>query len=235
MNTCSNHVLYCHEGVDLREHAWLDSVPTALDLQRCTQPPVGEGPFLWLGHDGLNLVSSRFGRSFNLAESAGAAGRGLVQKVFANTEGMSVLDAFAGFGQDTLALAHSHRLECVERNPVVHVLLSHYVWQHRLPVRTTHDDAFALLQRASHSWDVIYLDPMFPARKKQALPNRGMQLLRMLQVEQPLEPELDELLDLARQRATRKVILKRRLKDAVAHKPSSQLRGRTIRFDVYAC
>ena len=79
--------------------------------------------------------------------------------------------------------------------------------------------------------DVIYLDPMFPGRRKKALPNKRMQYLNMLLGES--EPFDASLLELARQRARNRVVLKRRLKDPELLAPDWALKGRSVRYDVY--
>ena len=81
-------------------------------------------------------------------------------------------------------------------------------------------------------WDVVYLDPMFPARRKRALPNRGLQHLQVLAAEYPVD--LEECLAQARSRAGRRVVVKRRLRDPKLGRPSHQLKGHAVRFDVYA-
>jgi 16S rRNA (guanine1516-N2)-methyltransferase len=79
--------------------------------------------------------------------------------------------------------------------------------------------------------EVIYLDPMFPQEGKSALPKKRMQILRSLFLQaEPLEELLQESLRWARNR----VVLKRGLKDPMIwRKPHSQVKGKSVRFDVY--
>ena len=80
-------------------------------------------------------------------------------------------------------------------------------------------------------YDVIYFDPMFPPRRKSALPGKRMQYLGELLGEG--EAFDTGLIPKALQRARSRVVLKRRLKDPVTLRPDWTLRGRSIRYDVY--
>ncbi len=78
---------------------------------------------------------------------------------------------------------------------------------------------------------VVYLDPMFPARKKSAAVKKKFQLLHKLEL--PCEDE-GELLDAALSTTARKIVVKRPIKGAymAGVKPSYSLCGKTIRYDV---
>ena len=81
--------------------------------------------------------------------------------------------------------------------------------------------------------DVIYLDPMFPARSKSAAVKKKAQLMQQLE-----EPCTDEeacaLVRAALAARPRKVVIKRPLKGAhlAGVKPAYSVEGRAIRFDV---
>ena len=79
--------------------------------------------------------------------------------------------------------------------------------------------------------DVVYLDPMFPERRKSAAVGKKFQLLHEL--ERPCaNPE--ELLDAALAVHPRKVVVKRPVKGPYLAdaKPSYSLAGKAVRFDV---
>ena len=87
-------------------------------------------------------------------------------------------------------------------------------------------------------WDVVLLDPMFPPIGKKALPNRGLQHLRQLTQASLVgnasaEDELPELLALAKAHCSGRVVIKRRLKDRVTGRVDFQIKGKSVRFDVY--
>ena len=78
---------------------------------------------------------------------------------------------------------------------------------------------------------MAYLDPMFPPRRKHALPDKSMQLLR--EMAEPDGLDLAQRLEQARAAARQRVVVKRRPHDPAAGRPDWQLRGGRIRFDVY--
>ena len=83
--------------------------------------------------------------------------------------------------------------------------------------------------------DVIYLDPMFPARRKSAAVKKKLQLLQ--QLERPAtDEEAGELLRAALAAGPRKVVVKRPAKgpDLAGVKPSYRVAGKAVRFDVVA-
>ena len=89
-----------------------------------------------------------------------------------------------------------------------------------------------------NAWNVVLLDPMFPPIAKKALPNRGLQHLRQLTEDSLVgnakaEEELPELLALAKARCSGRVVIKRRLKDSVTGRVDWQIKGKSVRFDVY--
>lgn len=161
-----------------------------------------------------------------LARACGVVGR-------AQTSGrLRVLDAMAGWGLDGVLLA---RLGCsvvmVERHPLLHALLEDFV-RRAGPVDAAVrlGDGYDWLDGSEH-YAVVYLDPMFPQRRKRSLPGKRMQYLADLGV--AVQRPLDQWLDAARAVATGRVVLKRRLHDPVIPSPDWQIRGRAIRYDVY--
>jgi len=147
---------------------------------------------------------------------------------------LNILDATAGLGMDGLALALSgQHVVLVEREPVLWALLAD------LLARLSDVDASLILgdsaevlsTETEQHFDVVYIDPMFPARGKTALPGKRMQYLsELLAAARPFD---DSLVELAREHAVSRVVLKRRLKDATVGIPDWQIKGRSIRYDVY--
>ena len=151
---------------------------------------------------------------------------------------LRVLDAMAGFGLDGITLA---TLGCnvvmMERDPLLFALLQDAVARARveLPLAGAIEccvgDARDVIC-ADTPFDTIYLDPMFPARDKQALPRKSAQLLTdLLGGEAP--NDLLELIALAKPAARARVVVKRRRHDPVLAAPDWQIIGRSVRFDVY--
>lgn len=92
------------------------------------------------------------------------------------------------------------------------------------------NDSFA--QTKLHKPEVIYLDPMFPARTKSAAVKKKFQLLH--QLERPCENET-KLFEAARMLRPHKIVVKRMLKGPYLanKKPSYSIKGKTIRYDCY--
>jgi 16S rRNA (guanine1516-N2)-methyltransferase len=80
------------------------------------------------------------------------------------------------------------------------------------------------------SYDVVYLDPMYPERGKAALARKEMQLLRELTGG---DPDADELLACAN--ARRRIVVKRprAAPPLLGREPSLALTGTQARFDIY--
>lgn len=158
----------------------------------------------------------------------------------------TVIDATAGFGKDAFILAS---LGCtvlmLERSSIVCALLTDGMNRAqqdpstsnilmRLQLIETESTAFLDKLTLENYPDVIYLDPMFPERKKKALVKKEMQLLQSLL---GADETGSFLLDLSLRRAKKRVVVKRpRLAPTLTEqKPSFCLTGRTSRFDIYLC
>jgi 16S rRNA (guanine1516-N2)-methyltransferase len=150
--------------------------------------------------------------------------------------GLTVLDAMAGYGLDGLVLAS---LGCdvvlVERSPIVFTLLEDLVvrWRSLHPAACIAIECGDGTSRfADGVFDVIYLDPMFPARSKAALPGKRLQYLHEL-VGDAVHDVEETLLERARRAAKERVVLKRRRTDPMVGTPDWRIVTKTVRFDVY--
>ena len=165
-------------------------------------------------------IDQRLAGPFMLGRACGLPGAGL-----------RVLDAMGGLGVDALALARAGAaVQVVERHPMLWALLKDLIRRTGANVSAALGDCADLL-RDGADYDVIYLDPMFPDRRKKALPGKRMQYLGALLADAaPFDPGL---ISLAQQCARSRVVLKRRLKDPVPIKPDWTLRGSSVRYDVF--
>ncbi|BES72462.1 class I SAM-dependent methyltransferase [Marinobacter nanhaiticus D15-8W] len=213
---------------------------------------------LWLDDLGLSLqvtgrkapgpVRAEFvsGKAGYRREHGGGAGQ-LVAKAVGLQRASKpphVLDATAGLGQDAYVLAGlGCEVTLLERSPVIHALLADGL------VRAAGDpDAGPLVARmylqAGDSIerlrsqdgtiaDVIYLDPMFPHRDKSARVKKEMELFRPIVGS---DDDAPELLAIALERAAYRVVVKRPRKAPVVDgpAPSTQLEGKSSRYDIYA-
>lgn len=152
--------------------------------------------------------------------------------------GLHILDATGGMGVDALALARKGaRVDVAEREPMLWALLKDLIRRVGVAEVTAILADSAELMAGDARYDVIYLDPMFPARRKKALPGKRMQYLGALLADSAMESSDDpfdiRLVELARCHARSRVVLKRRLKDPAAIPPDWSLKGRSVRYDVF--
>lgn len=153
----------------------------------------------------------------------------------------TIVDATAGYAQDALLLAlMGFHVTAIERSPVVTALARDGL--QRLTSSTglalserlhlVNGDSRVLLPTITPRPDAIYLDPMFPPkRRKSAAVKKEMRLLRELVGD---DADAPELLDLSRAIARDRVVVKRP-DDALplAPEPSMSLTGKLVRYDVY--
>jgi 16S rRNA (guanine1516-N2)-methyltransferase len=173
----------------------------------------------------------------------------LLKAVGARTgQPLRILDATAGFGLDAFMLANAGcDVLLLERNAVVHALLADglqraadseddRVRRAVSRMRLLHTDSTLIgLDILGGVPDVVYLDPMFPERRrKSAKVKKNMAMLQRL-----LDAEADApgMLAWAMALGARRVVVKRPriagfLDDC---RPSYQLAGSSSRFDVYLC
>lgn len=129
----------------------------------------------------------------------------------------SVLDATAGLGRDAFVLAClGCHVKMFERHPVVAALLDDglrraYADPNVGPwlverLKLYHGSSFNALAHDSPAPDVVYIDPMFPYRKKTALVKKEMQILQLLVGS---DEDAAALLAPARALAVRRVVVKR--------------------------
>lgn len=208
----------------------VETLPLASNRQKLASRNDSEPEYsaLCLSDAGLGLLSSHYDTPFYVAHKRQAYRSELLK---ACGHGKTLYDACAGFGGDGLVLAQKGwEVTLVERERIVWLMLRE-AFAGFTNVSTKLFDGIENLRRTEHHWDVVYLDPMFPARSKRALPGRGLQHLRSLAA--PFEYDLEACIQLARSRARDRVVLKRRVTDPIVLPPNFQVLGKTIRFDVY--
>lgn len=155
---------------------------------------------------------------------------------------LTAIDATAGLGQDSFLLAAAgFSVHMYEQDPIIAALLRDALQQanhnpNLFPITQRmhlyEENSILALQTITETPDVIYLDPMFPARTKSAAVKKKFQLLHEL--EQPCENE-EVLLQAAEALHPRKIVVKRMLKGPylAQNKPSYSLEGKSIRYDCY--
>lgn len=153
--------------------------------------------------------------------------------------GMKILDCTAGWGRDAAVMAvFGAEVIMLERDPIMAALLEDglsrrdEVSSERLKLELIHQDAIVYLNQLAigSAADVIYIDPMHPERQKRALVKKDMQALQRLI--RPTE-DLLPLLDIARQKAKCRVVVKWPQKEAPLLPADESIEGKTIRYDIY--
>lgn len=154
-----------------------------------------------------------------------------------------IVDATAGLGRDSFILATlGFDVILLERSPVIALLLEDALKRaqadkqtapiiNRMHLQQT-DAILWLNDNKMQNYDVIYLDPMFPERKKSASVKKEMVILQDLLDNDQDAPALFEA---ALACAQKRVVVKRpRLAaNIVERAPNFALEGKSSRFDIY--
>lgn len=156
---------------------------------------------------------------------------------------ITVVDATTGWAQDSLHIFRmGYDLTCIERSPVMAELLTDgfnrlaqqdWVKKRRLqPPRLLAGNAIDLLTSLESAPDCIYLDPMFPAkRKKSALAKKAMMVLRELLGD---DHDKEQLFEAALKAAGKRVVVKSPdYAEPLGGKPNESFHGKLLRYDVY--
>lgn len=156
----------------------------------------------------------------------------------------SVLDATAGLGRDAFVLASlGCAVTLVERSPVVAALLEDGLGRAArdaevAPIvarmRLRCGSAVHIMQQLDEAArpDVVYLDPMYPHRRKSALVKKEMRLFREVVGE---DPDAEALLPAALAVARQRVVVKRPdyAEPLAGRLPTLHIATKNHRFDIY--
>lgn len=203
---------------------------------------------LFLTRDGKTKIFVDFAQGANAHRQKFGGGKNqAIAKAVGLNKGATpkVLDATAGMGKDAFVLASlGCEVTLVERQQPIYALLvdgfrrakqsEHLPWfEQRMQLR--HDTSQQAMTKAianSEEYDVVYLDPMFPHREKSAAVKKDMALFQTFV---GTDDDADELLPLAYQLASKRVVVKRPdyAPFLQAKTPSTQIKTKKNRFDVY--
>ncbi|MGR5144037.1 class I SAM-dependent methyltransferase [Photobacterium sp. DNB23_23_1] len=160
----------------------------------------------------------------------------------------TVVDGTAGLGRDAFVLASlGCKVQMVERHPVVAALLDDGLARAKADseIGGWISERMTLLHASSHNAlellaadpdfvapDVVYLDPMYPHKKKSALVKKEM---RVFQTLVGADLDADGLLAPALALATKRVVVKRPdyAEFLAGQKPATAIETKKNRFDVY--
>jgi 16S rRNA (guanine1516-N2)-methyltransferase len=152
-----------------------------------------------------------------------------------------IIDATGGLGRDSFIIASlGFNVTILERSPIIHALIADGIKRAQPrsdAVKRLHlikTEALHWLTQLTHETqpDIIYLDPMFPERKKSALPKQEMLIFHDIVGN---DTDAGALLNAALACAKQRVVVKRaRLAQSLNEKiPAYSLKGNSCRFDVY--
>lgn len=165
-----------------------------------------------------------------------------------------VLDVTAGLGRDAFILASlGCSVSLLERNPIVYKLLEDGIRRAQSAAESDPQldaivDRMQLLKMDSLQYldalnedaleddtkpDIIYIDPMFPLRKKSAKVKKDMQALHSIV---GADEDSGQIIDKALSKARYRVVIKRPTHAGFLAdiKPNYSLSGKTTRFDIFA-
>ncbi len=155
-----------------------------------------------------------------------------------------VIDATAGFGRDAFVLASlGCSLTLLERSPIIATLLSDAFNRaraapeiqqiiQRMELKCVDAIEYLKSEVTPEQAEVIYLDPMYPHRRKRALVKKEIRVLRLLVGE---DADSSKLLGQARKIAKYRVVVKRPAGSAyiAGESPSAEIKGPNTRYDLY--
>jgi 16S rRNA (guanine1516-N2)-methyltransferase len=160
---------------------------------------------------------------------------------------LQIADATAGLGRDAFILSlQGAQVSAYEKNPVLACMLTR-ARQQGLEQASVRSDTELLevLNRLNfiyadsssqikpQSFDVVYMDPMFPQREKSAKVKKEMQILHQLLEDDKTNSQ--HIFATCSSAARSRLVIKRPAKAPLFadEKPSHQIMGKAIRYDVY--
>jgi 16S rRNA (guanine1516-N2)-methyltransferase len=159
----------------------------------------------------------------------------------------SILDTTAGLAGDAFVLATlGCSITLVERSPIIFALIEDAVERASLSdsFEPILKQGFNIINRDANEYikeqitanatspDVIYIDPMYPHKKKSALVKKDMQILQRLHGE---DDNAAQLLENALLYAKKRVVVKRPVQaETVSEKkPNTSIKSKKTRYDIY--
>lgn len=238
-----------------------------IDLQHSAEITLGwhfvkkdPTPKLALFHkeSGPVFIDFLSGKKAHRRHFGGGKGQPLVRAMGKLKEGLpTILDATAGMGGDSFVIAsQGFRVEMVERSTAVAALLKDALKRARESLQNSSNEAsdpellaiimnMHLVNADSTDYllsqkpvvDVIYMDPMYPEKKKSAATKKEMKALQNL-----VGPDRDseKLLQAALQTALYRVVVKRPKNAPIIQlknphlTPSAEIFSPNTRYDIYS-
>ena len=156
----------------------------------------------------------------------------------------SIIDATGGWGGDTLLMCtQGYQVTIIERNPIMALLLADAMWRLSrtdwanvngvfIP-KVVNQNAIDYFKASDNvNIDCVYLDPMFPPKKKKsAAVNKQMKLLQWLV---GADHDASQLLESVATCGVKRAAVKRpSYAEPLYRKPSTQFSSKLVHYDVY--
>lgn len=251
MIDCQGKLAVLYEGQgDIQSYQQL-AERMQIPLYQSLNDEISEGVFLSWREGCLSIIDSNNRKSSFSVEIEHRPGEQLSWPIaktgaFAQALGKktkTVVDATTGWGQDSLAMFRmGYDVLSIERSPVMAELLTdgfkrlqQLAWVRQLNLATPQlrlGNAIDILGKLEFEPDCIYLDPMFPPkRKKSALAKKSIMVLRDL-VGDDIDKEA--LFEAALRAAGKRVVVKSPdYAEPLGGKPNESFKGKLLRYDVY--
>lgn len=250
----SNITVYCDDNSKLEQaksfathngYAFSEILPTEAPLYLCFE----EHQAVLYNTDNksqLNIDFTSGGLAHRL-QYGGGKGQTIAKAIGINSKNKPhILDATAGLGRDAIILANlGSQVSLVEQSPILAEMLKQAIdaAKNNALFQQATRQGFELYHANSSSFmhektipgcDVVYLDPMYPEKKKSALVKKDMQMLQTL-IGHSSEDTNAELLKAALGFAKQRVVVKRPKGADILDgpKPTMSLHSKKTRYDVY--
>ena len=185
----------------------------------------------------INFLSGKLGWRLKRADHESN-----LKKALGKTKNsLKIFDATAGLLSDSMIfLSLGHKVVAVEQSKIVYLLVEDAIKRAKnvIPylnnLHLINANSFDIYKSIQESFDVVYLDPMYPKSKKNIKKSGDLNSLRsILEIENILIEE-NSLIDNFMQADYKKLILKRPLKAKKLYSNINyQIKGKSTRFDIY--
>jgi len=162
----------------------------------------------------------------------------LAKALGSGQKGLKLLDLSAGLGIDSIFLNQmGFQVTAVERNPVIYMALkiaADLYNQHiENKIEFIYSDSLKILKSIKpQEFDLGYFDPMFPEKKKSALPRQEMVMFKNLV---GLDLDAEDIVQYAvDHKIFKRFVVKRPVSSTGFGRPNGNIEGKIIRYDIYA-
>ena len=156
-------------------------------------------------------------------------------------EPLSIFDATAGLLSDSMIfLSLGHSVVAVEQSKIIYLLINDGIRRAKpfIPflsnIKLINANSVDVFKKIDNSFDIIYLDPMYPVLKKNIKKSGELAALRSILEIENLIDDADSIIKSFINFGYKKLILKRPLKSKKFYSNINyQVKGSSTRFDIY--